>query len=237
MDGESVADKDRVVYGLNGVPIPVIQKPWKIGERVLMASRQRGSALDVTTGIEAARAVARKSENMVFNGLPNLGNQDGYRVHGLLTFPGRATFEVSDWANAATTAATIVDDVLGMLQIAETQERHFGPFELYIPGAWAYRMREDMYPGEAGSVTVMERLMAINAIKDIKVSDSLSAGNVVLIQMESSVLDLAVASDITTVQWESGSGWTNYFQTFAAWAPRFKADYDGHTGIVHGATA
>lgn len=238
MDGESTADKDRIQYGLNGVPIPVIQKPWKIGERVLMASRQRGSALDVSTGVAAARSVARKSEDMIFNGLPEIGanGQTSYRVHGLLTFPGRAQFELSNWADGATTTRGILDDVLAMLQYMETEERSFGPYNLYIPAAFAYRMRQD-YSEQYGNKTLMERLMDLPEIANIRISDVLPNGNAVLVRMDSSVLDLAVASDVTTVQWASGSGWVNHFQTFAAWAPRFKSDFDGHTGILHAAVA
>ncbi len=104
MDGESTADKDRQEFGLNGVPIPVIQKPFSIGERMLMASRQRGASLDVTTGTEASRAVARMSEKMVFNGASIGANNSAgqrYTVPGLTNFPGRATFTLSDWSDDA----------------------------------------------------------------------------------------------------------------------------------------
>jgi hypothetical protein len=38
---------------------------------------------------------------------------------------------------------------------------------------------------------------------------------------------------VTTIQWASLSGWTNYFQVYMAGAPRIKTDYDGRSGIVH----
>lgn len=235
MDGESVDEKDQQAFGLNGVPIPVIGKSFSIGERMLLASRQRGAALDTTQGVEAARAVARVSENMVFNGA-NIGasNSSGqrYTIPGLLNSPGRGTDTINDWADSGTTAQDILDDVLSMIKVAETQERHYGPFTLYIPGVWAYRLREDFKANS--DKTLEQRILEISVISRIRVADALPAKNVLLIQMEKQVLDLAIASDITTVQWQSGSGWTNHFQTFAAWAPRFKQDYDGHSGIVHG---
>jgi len=52
--------------------------------------------------------------------------------------------------------------------------------------------------------------------------------------MDRSVIDLAVASDLMTIQWESGSGWTNHFQVFASWAPRIKSDFNNRSGICHG---
>ena len=234
MDGESTADRDRQEFGLNGVPIPVIQKPFRIGERQLLASRNRGAALDVTTGTEAGRAVSRTSEDMVINGLSIPGGQ--YKVHGLLTFPGRARQQISDWTDEENvTNQDILDDILGLVQVMETEERHYGPFNLYIAGDVAFRFRQD-FKAEV-SQTLMERVMSVDAIANIRIADKMPSGNVSLVQMERTVWDLAVASDITTVQWQSGSGWTNHFQTFAAWAPRFKQDYDGRTGVMHGSVA
>lgn len=239
MDGESRADKDRQEFGLDGVPIPVVQKPFSIGERMLMASRQRGSALDVTQGTEAARAVARVSENMVFNGASiGASNSDGtsYSIPGLTTFTARETYTISDWSSSSTvTPGDIHDEILAMVQQMEVDARHYGPFTLYIPGEYAFRFRED-FKAESDK-TLMQRVTDEDVIDRVRVSDTLADGNVILIEMNRGVIDLAVASDVTTVQWESGSGWTNHFQVFAAWAPRLKKDYDSRTGYLHASTA
>lgn len=238
MDGESKADKDRQEFGLKGVPIPVIQKPFNIGERSLLASRTRGAALDVTSGTEAARAVARASERMIFNGA-NIGAVssagDKYSIPGLTTFADRATFTIQNWAAGTVTPEQIFADILAMIKKLETDERHFGPFHLYIPGAYASRFREDFKAH--GTRTLMQRTLDEDSIAAVRVSDVLATGNVVLVQMTRSVLDLAIASNVTTVQWQSGSGWTNHFQVYAAWAPRLKSDFDNRTGILHGTTA
>ena len=230
MDGESKSSKDKQNFGLNGVPIPVIRKEWSIGQRSLMASRQRGASLDVTTGTEASRAVARASEGMVFNGVSI--TKKTYPIYGLTTFPSRATTTISDWADAGTTTATILANIFAMVKELETNQRSFGPYTLYIPGAYLSRFREDFKANS--DKTLMTRVLDEASIVAIRASDVLAAGNVVLVQMTSDVLDLAIASDLTTVQWQSGSGWTNNFQTYAAWAPRLKADYDGRCGICHG---
>lgn len=239
MDGESTVDKDRQEFGLNGVPIPVVGKPFSIGERMLLASRQRGASLDVTMGTEASRAVARASERMVFFGA-NIGasNSAGnrYTIPGLTTFNDRATYTISDWSDTDNVSPEdIHQEILEMVQQMETEERHYGPFNIYIPGEYAFRFRQDYK--EYSDKTLRERVEDEDVINAIRVSDVLSEGNVVMIQMERTVLDLAIASDVTTVQWESGSGWSNHFQVFASWAPRLKSDYDGRTGIMHASTA
>lgn len=240
MDGESSGEKDRQEFSLQGVPIPVIHKEFTIGERMLMASRQRGSALDVTQGTEAARAVARVSENMIFNGgtigKSHASGTTKYDIPGLTTFTSRETYTISDWSdNSTVTPQDIHDEILAMVQQMETDARHFGPFTLYVPGEYAFRFREDFKANS--DKTLMERVTDEDVIDRVRVADTLADGNVILLEMNRGVLDLAVASDVTTVQWESGSGWTNRFQVFAAWAPRLKTDYDSRTGILHGSTS
>jgi len=238
MDGETVNDKDRQAFGLNGVPIPIVQKDFTIGERMLLASRQRGASLDVTTGTEAARSVARRSEQMVFFGAQiGASNSAGnsYSIPGLTTFANRETFTISNWAAGGTTPETIFSEILQMVSKMEVEQRSFGPFTLYIPGEYAFKFREDFK--EFSDKTLMERVQDEDVISRVRVSDVLTAGNVVLIDMNRRYIDLAVAADVTTVQWQSGSGFTNHFKTYAAWAPRIKSDFDGRVGVLHGSIA
>ena len=235
MDGESASDKDRQEFGLDGVPIPVIHKEFSIGARMLLASRQRGAGLDVTQGQESARSVARRSEAMVFNGA-NIGASRGrnkYTIPGLTTYENRETFTISDWADDTNVSPEdIHKEILAMVAKLETNQRVYGPFKLYVPGVYASRFREDFKANS--DKTLMERVTDEDVIDNVRFSDVLAPGNVVLIQMQRSVIDLAIASDVTTVQWESGSRWTNNFQVFASWAPRIKSDFDGRCGILHG---
>ncbi len=61
----------------------------------------------------------------------------------------------------------------------------------------------------------------------------LAVGQVVMVQLESGVIDLAVAQDVVNVQWDSGDGMMANFATMAAWAPRIKTDFDNRLGIAH----
>ena len=233
MDGDTVAERDRQEFGLNGVPIPLIHKDWKISERALMASRTRGAALDVSTGQEMARAVARTWENLVFNGTSL--TTGGYTIPGLTTFGSRETYTISDWSDDATTAETILAEILGMVAQLEVNARAYGPFNIYIPGAYSARFYEDFKAN--GDKTLMQRVLEDPRISNVRVADALATGNVIGVEMTNRTIDLAMAADITNVQWQSGSGMTNHFKTYAASAPRLKADFDGRCGIVHGTTA
>lgn len=238
MDGESKVTGDRQAFGLSGVPIPIIHKDYTIGERVLLASRTRGASLDVTSASEAGRSVARKSEAMVFNGL-DLGasNSAGnsYKVYGLTNHPDRAVQTISNWASGGVTEETILSEILSLLAELRTEQRAFGPFNLYIPAAYESRFEDD-YKANSDK-TLLERVLQISSIKSIRVSDTLATGNVVLVEMTNRCIDLAIASDLVNVQWSSGSGFTNHYKAYAAWAPRLKVDSDGRVGWIHGSVA
>lgn len=235
MDGETDVDKDRLEFRADGVPIPIIHKPFKIGKRAIMASRRNGAGLDVSHGTAAARSVARTSERMAIYGhqMNVVGSQNQRRtIPGLLTHPNRATVGLRNWADPNVTGEQILQDILQMITLAEVDKRAFGPFRLYIPGAVHFRFREDYKA--FGDKTLMDRVLEINEIESVRVADELPGNAAVLVQWMDSTIDLAMIANIQTIQWQSPSGWTDNFQVFAAWAPRIKSDYDGNLGVVHG---
>lgn len=234
LDGESNPNLDRQEFGLNGVPVPVIHKGFKIGERQLQASRQRGASLDVTSGTESTRSVARTTEKMVINGgylgaVQSAANN--YTIYGLTNFPSRETTTIDDWSLVATTPEEVLADILAMIQLQETENRRFGPFRIYIPAAYSFQFYRDLKA--ESDKTLMQRVLEDPRIESVRVSDVLETGNVLLIQFVRETLDLAIGSDINTIQWPSPSGWTNQFQSFAVMAPRLKTDFDGRSGILH----
>lgn len=232
MAGVTMTEKDSMAFQLAGVPIPVIRKDFTVNIRRLLASRRVGASIDTMQAALAARKVAEKSEEMLFNGLSSLGNVSGYTVYGYTNHPNRVTGSVVDYTDTATVSgADIVDNVLAMISAAEGKQ-HYGPYNLYIPSNFWSRLRAD-YSDNKGDNTILERIEAIPQIRKVAVADRLTDSNVVLVQMTAEVVDLAVAQDVTTVQWERGDGMQTNFAVMAAWAPRIKADYASNLGIVH----
>lgn len=232
MAGVTMTEKDSMAFQLAGVPIPVIRKDFTVNIRRLLASRRVGASIDTMQAALAARKVAEKSEEMLFNGLSSLGNVSGYTVYGYTTHPNRVTGAVVDYTDTAgVSGADIVDNVLAMIADAEGKQ-HYGPYNLYIPSNFWPRLRAD-YSDNKGDNTILERIEAIPQIRKVAVADRLTDSNVVLVQMTPEVVDLAVAQDVTTVQWERGDGMQTNFAVMAAWAPRIKADHASNLGIVH----
>lgn len=229
MSGVAMTEKDSTAFGLAGTPIPIIRKDFQVNIRRLLASRRMGQGVDVTSAQTAARLVAEKSESLLFNGSGlTTGSYTGY---GYTNHPQRATGSITNWSFTGTTGATIVDEVNAMITAIEAK-KHYGPYMLYIPGSYAGKMRVD-YSAAKGDNTIYDRIRALDKIIDVKVSDQLATNNVVLVQMTSDVIDLAIAQDIMSVQWERGDGMQTNFAVMAAWAPRIKPDYNGNLGIAH----
>ena len=125
----------------------------------------------------------------------------------------------------------IVVDVQAMTAAARA-DRMYGPYVLYIPGAYQGKMDQD-YRGDGDSRTLRQRLMQLEGISDIRIADFLTGNNVVLVQMDRQTVDLATAQDITTVEWPEQGGMQRRYKVMAVWVPRLKSDFDGRMGVVH----
>ncbi len=228
MSGAAAGERDLPEKEISIVPIPVTFKEWELELRFLESSRLRGEPIDLTAASLAARQVAEKLEDMVFNGGDIV--LGGNSIPGLTTFADRATYtSIVDWTTDG--GATILADVLAMIQLLH-DDLHFGPYELYVSSNYWLPLQDDFKANS--DKTIMQRLLELPDLNSIRVADKLGASSVILIQMTRNVIDLAVAQDITTVDWEIMGGAIGRFKVMTAVAPRLKSDYNSRTGICHG---
>lgn len=239
MSATTRGEKDTPAYEPQFVPVPIVHKDFDFELRRLEASRLLGESLDVSAAALAGRLVAERTEQMLFLGAsaiqvtdPALGQGI---IYGYTTHPDRNMVDMDNPWNTLTPEqnAEIITDVMAMMA-ASRAARHYGPWVLYIPAAYEGKMDED-YKGAASSDTrtVRERIMALQGIEDIKVADFLTGNNVILISLTKDVVDLAIAQDITTVQWTTNGGMSEEYKVMAVWVPRLKSDFDGRSGITH----
>ena len=235
MSGATQDNEDTAAFDTKQVPVPIIHKGFRLDIRRLEASRRMGESLDTLQAAIAARVVAEKSEDMLFSGVPIV--VEGNAIYGYTNFPGRNTVVMgTPWSSLPQSENDqIIEEVNEMLAAARA-DRYYGPFTLYIPGDYEAKLDED-YRGAGDQRTVRQRIMALSGIQEVKVADRLTGDNVVLVQMTKDVVDLAIGQDITTIQWQAMGGMLEFFRVFAAWAPRLKADFDNHAGIVHLSTS
>ena len=236
MSGITAGSEDTVAYATQSVPVPIVHKDFRVNIRRLQASRMFGESVDVTAAAVAARLVAEASEAMLFSGTP-ITVEDG-TIYGYRNFPGRGTVNRTA-APAAATPEEFKADVQAMLAAARSR-RFYGPYTLYVSADWEGFLDEFFIIGDdtAGVTipgrTVREAILALSGIERIVVADFMGAdGEAVLVQLERDVVDLAVAQDITTINWQAMGGMQERFKVMACWVPRIKSDFNGNCGIIH----
>ena len=227
MAGDTAGQEDTQTFSLHGVPIPIIHKDFRLNIRRLLAARRNGTPLDTMQAEIAARKVSETAEGILFSG--SAVKVDGYQIYGYTNHPNRNTGSLTAaWTDA--TNREILADVLDMIYSAE-QAGYYGPFVLYVPGAYWAELRAEYSSNKTG--TWLERIRAIDNIQDVRVADTLSGDNVVMVQLTRDVVDLSVAQDVSTVEWDSRGGMVMHFKVMTAMAPRVKADDKGNSGVVH----
>lgn len=230
MSAMTRSERDTPEFDTSQVPVPIVHKEFWVELRRLIGSRRSGEGIDVTGAAIAGRLVGERSERMLLLGA---GIQvDGATVYGYTTHPNRNTIDLAEnWDLGATTGADIVDDIQQALAALRADGK-YGPFMIYIPSAYEGKMGEDYR--DSDERTIRARIMELSPqILGIQVTDFLPANNIVVVQLTRDVVDLAIAQDVSTVQWSLMGGMAEEFKTMAVWVPRIKADQDGKSGIVH----
>jgi len=222
---------DRVVFEQAHIPIPVVHSDYQIGERQLQESRTRGNGLDVLNAEAAARKVAEKLEDMLF-GATSLKTYGGGVIYTYQTEPNINTVTLSTaWDTSGVTAAQILADVIAMKQ-ASIDDRHYGPWMLYIPTSYDTILDEDYSVSGSSMQTIRQRITAIEGIQGVKVVDRLTADTCLLVQMTTDVVDLVDGMPIQNVEWATEGGFVHNYKVMTIQVPRVKSDYNDRSGIV-----
>ena len=229
MDGVTRGDNDRVVFDIKYLPLPIIHKSFQITARVLAASRERGDPLDTTNAELASFKVAEKVEEITVAGSSTY-TFGGGTVYGLEDAPNKNTVTLStNWDASAKTGAQIVDDVKSMKQ-ASINARHYGPWVLYVPTAYETVLDSD-YNATRGN-TIRQRILEIDGITAVKVSDKLTANTVILVQMTSDVVRMVEGLPLQTVEWQSEGNMIFHYKVMTILIPQVRYDQNSRSGIT-----
>ena len=223
---ETAGNEDTVDFTLISIPVPITHKDYRLNIRRLEASRRLGDSLDVTQAQTAARLVRDQLEEILFNG--SAIQVQGGSIFGYTTHPDRNTGTGGNWS---TTLTDVYEDVNAMVTAAEA-DFYFGPYGLYVARS-AYGDARGVHDDGSGQSAINRVLENLPMVQFFKASDRLAAENGVLVQMTAEVVDLAIAQQITTVEWSDFGGMVSRFKVMAAMVPRVKSDANGNSGIVH----
>lgn len=243
MDGLRESQRDRPVFDLVNLPLPIIHKDFSYSARELLASHTTAnfmgggpsSSLDTTTAELAARRVAEEVEKLLL-GTAGSYSFGGGTIYGYTNFPSRAT-KVMTAPTGSNPAATLAD-VLAMRTQSQNMN-HFGPWVLYVSTSWDGYLDNDyiLTGGNVATQSLRNRLKMIEGIEDVVTLNYLPAKTMVLVQMTPEVVRGIVGMEIMTVDWSSFGGMQQNFKTMCINVPQLRTDQVGNTGIVHGTHA
>lgn len=231
MSGEANGNEDASAFSLNGTPLPIVHKSFHIKRRQLLASRRRGQALDMANQAKAARKVMEGLEDLVLDGWG--GTVDGYQVYGFRNHPDRNQVPGSDWSSAGNPADQARQNILDMVEAIENADYDGSQYVLGVNRTqWQELRRFDT--GSSEERGVLERLRdEFGEFIDMMSVPRLPAGEAIMYRPVQDVVELANASDIQNVEWESPSGWTSHMKVMASMTPIVKSDDEGNSGVAH----
>jgi hypothetical protein len=230
MNGLEEGQADRPQSTIVNLPLPITHKDFTFDLREIMASRNGTAPLDTTTASLAGEKVAEEIEKMLIGSRVGLsfggGSISGYTNYDDVLDKTITSPESSGWE-----ASTTITEILEMRNQAYAAY-HYGPYMLYYSPSWSIYM-DDEYKTES-SLTLAQRLAAIDGINGVRRLDHMSNYDLILVQMSPNVVRMVNGMDITTVQWDSHGGFQKHFKVLAIKVPQLRSDYNGNTGIVYG---
>ena len=233
MDGMGNVQLDNQEFSTAYLPLPIIHCDYQMSARFIAESRNRGIPADTSAATQAALRVAEKVESILFAGASSYKFGGGY-IRGYCDYDNRQTVTLSTygaWSASGVTGAQILAGVQAMKAKMITA-KCFGPYGLYIPTAYETIIDNDystLYP----SVTIKDRLLKIGGMQFVHVSDSITAANVVMVQLKPNTVQLVMGLSPTNVDWETNGGLMLHRKVMCIMVPKFGADFDGNCGIVH----
>jgi uncharacterized linocin/CFP29 family protein len=115
--------------GVKHLTLPIIHKDFLVLWRNIATSQQLQLPLDVSAARSAAAFTARKEDDLIFNGYPDLG------LAGLLTVEGRGVLPLADWGKVGNAFADVTSAIEHLVRAG-----FYGPYALVVPPVLYARM-------------------------------------------------------------------------------------------------
>jgi len=232
MDGVVKSDNDRPVFGITGLPLPIIHKDFKMSARQIATSRNSNTPLDTTNASLAGTKIAEEVEKLTI-GVTTGMTFDGYTVYGYTNWPSRLTATITAPTTGGWTPDVLLSEILAMRD-QSINAHYYGPWKVYFGIGWTAYLDAD-YSALKGDITLRDRILKLDGITGIATLDFLTGFNILLVQMTPEVARAVIAMRPQTLQWEEQGGMEICMKVMCVMVPQLRTDYNGNTGIVHGA--
>lgn len=232
MDGVSRGSNDRPEFEGKSIPIPILHCDFEINARELEASRRLGNPLDTTKAEQGTRRIMETLEKMLFS--TTTFTKGSGTIYSYVNHPDRQlATATAAWNASDKTTALIVGDVLAMK--GKLIEKGFhGAYVLYIPTKYETLMDKDYDTTSNGtSDTLRQRILKIEGIEAVKVSDYLPDDNVILVQMTSDVVRLVNGFKPQVIAWSEEGNMVFKYKVMAIQVPQIRSTQTGQCGVCH----
>jgi hypothetical protein len=229
LDGVTRSENDRMEQTSAAMPLPITHKDFYLNLRLLAASRLSGEGLDTSYLRVCGTKIAEETERMLFQGGKTFG---GLTIYGYTTHPQRNTTAYGTggaWTGTKT-GEQILADILAWIGIMNA-DRRYGPFWVYVSSANNIFIQNDFKA--ASDKSIRERILEIPEISDIRVSEFLPSGAIVVVDPQPEVVQMLDGESLQSVQWDAHGGFEVHFKAWQILLPLIRADYAGRSGILH----
>lgn len=226
MDPSASGSNQRLAVSPHLVPLPFVFEDYHFNAAELAASQQLGMSLDTTHAEEAMRKVMEGFETILFNGT-TVGTYQANQVYGYRTHPQRKTGSATSWGTPTNIYPTVLAMFTDMLAM-----RRQGPYVMYMNIAqWGEMHAEKGVDANWNYLRwVSESFPSIVAFKP---TFAVPEGELLLVEMTSRTVDLAVKMEPGNIPWEEMGGLAEHVRVMGSLTPRIKVDGENLTGVVH----
>lgn len=252
MAAETAGDEDALDFSLDGVPVPITHKDFRINIRQLLASLRSGNGLDTLSVNVATRKVRDRLEALAMLGTGSL-TSGTYTIYGLTTHPQTSSDTADNYAGGGagsgdfTTVGNAYNVIVGMLSTLSNKGYYTGPVGVYVARTQYNELMKRYTDGSGQSqLTAILALLGEGSggrIRYIKPSDDLTTGTLVMFALRMDVVDLGIVNlaggQVVPVQYSSmgelgGQPIMSHFKVMGAMVPRIKALYNEAGTLVNG---
>lgn len=231
MDGSNRQDNE-TNYGFNWVPQPIyhcdFNVPWR---QTGFGYKQSDGAEEATMQVELLR-----DKTLILGNDKIVVNVNGIQapLFGLTNHP--AAFTGSTDGNWASITDAITPDAVKMVgdlfKERKAAQLPNSVFMFVANDVWTNL--ENDYAAAKGDRTIVERIKAISAIRDVLPNQFLPDGAVLLVEASPQTIRIATGTETTVLPWLRASEMDDMrFTVFAASTPQIRQDRNSLTGIAY----
>lgn len=216
MTPRSLGSEDASIFVTKYAPVPIIHKDFRINRRAGDVHDIRG-----TDAPKAFRSIMEKLEDLALNGWDQVvTDADGReaQIYGVTNHPDRNQVTGSTWGTPGNVDAD-VREAVGELK----SNNYYGPYRLYVAGDVDDHL---LAPSpDFDNLRLRQQIADMSAIQSVTPLDRLDAGEAVLMQFTSDVIDAKMIEGGPTdmAEWEN-TPFETVVKAFGGFSPRVKSD-------------